>query len=142
MPQSARLAALLTCLAATPLAADEVAQPAAVDIELNATAPQEAGCLLSFVVQNGHAEEISAAVYEAVLFDGAGQVHQLTLFDFGSLPPARPRVRQFVLPDLACDGLSRIIFNGASTCDSAGLGAGACTDRLTLRSRTPVEVDG
>jgi len=130
--------------AASPLAAQEAAapQPTGVAIELNATAPQDAGCLLSFVVLNGHEAEITHALYEAVLFDGNGQVHQLTLFDFGALPPARPRVRQFIVPDLACDGLSRIIFNGATRCESAGLAPGACMSGLQLDSRTATEVLG
>lgn len=129
-------------LAAGPLAAQEADLPPAVSVELNAAEAEGAGCLLSFVVQNGHPEAIDRVVYEAVLFDEDGRVAQLTLFDFGALPPARPRVRQFILPDMPCDGITRIIFNGAETCDSAALGTAACTDGLVLRSRTGAEVQG
>ncbi|WP_425038728.1 hypothetical protein [Primorskyibacter sp. S187A] len=122
--------------------ADGALQPPGIDLELNATQAQDAGCLLSFVVQNGHETDLERVVFEAVLFDTAGQVHQLTLFDFGALPAARPRVRQFVVPQLACSDLSRIIFNGASTCDGQDIAPDLCTQGLTLRSRTATELLG
>ena len=74
-------------------------------------------------------------VYEVVLFDGAGAVSQLTLLDFEDLPASRPRVRQFAFPGKACSDISRILINGAETCTGEGLGDGACTDTLDLKSR-------
>ena len=68
-----------------------------VTIELNAVAPVDAACRMSFLIQNGHASDIRQAVFEAVLFDDQGRVERLTLFDFGELPAARPRVRPAAL---------------------------------------------
>jgi len=141
---------LVTRLAAVPLALLALCLPASAQedkaprltIELNALAPAEGGCTLSFLAVNGLGADLERAVYEAVLFDKAGQVDRLTLFDFGNLPAGRPRVRQFVVPDLACGGLGRILINGAHSCDAGGLGEGACTDALDLTSRTDVEVIG
>ncbi len=114
----------------------------AVLIELNAVKATEAGCTLSFLVVNGHASQIDKAVYETVLFDGAGQVDRLTLFDFGTLPPGRPRVRQFTVQEIACDGLSRVLINGAHTCEAPDLADTACDAGLTLDTRTKIEVIG
>jgi len=109
-------------------------------IELNAAQTVDQGCKLSFLVTNGHATDIAKAVFETVIFDDQGQVSRLTLFDFASLPSSRPRVRQFVIPGAACDGIGQVLFNGADTCD--GLEAAACTANLSLATRTDIEVLG
>ncbi|MCM2562020.1 hypothetical protein M8756_06480 [Lutimaribacter sp. EGI FJ00015] len=122
------------------LAQDE--QGAHVSIELNALEAVKDACRISFLVQNGHDADIEQAVYEAVLFDTEGRVDRLTLFDFGALPSARPRVRQFVLPGLECTSLGRLLINGAETCSGDALPNDACTAGLDLRSRTDIEVLG
>ncbi len=131
------------CSAVLPaFAADETPIGAAVSVELNTVKPSEDGCILSFLVVNGHPGPIDKVVYETVLFDSTGQVDRLTLFDFGTLPPARPRVRQFTISGLACEGLGKILINGASTCDAPDLGPAACEAGLLTGSRTNVEVQG
>ncbi|HEV8033896.1 hypothetical protein [Yoonia sp.] len=132
---------LATCLSAAPVLAQD-AQGAHISIELNAVEPVEDACRISFLVQNGHSIDIEQAVYEAVLFDTQGRVDRLTLFDFGALPAARPRVRQFVVPGLACASLGSLLINGAETCAGDNLPAGACSTGLALDSRTDVEVLG
>lgn len=114
----------------------------AVLIELNATKANEGGCTLTFLVINGHPSQIDKAVYETVLFDTNGQVDRLTLFDFGTLPPGRPRVRQFTVPGMACDGLGQVLVNGAHTCEAAELPESACETDLKLDTRTNIEVTG
>lgn len=118
------------------------AEGAGLMIELNALDPVEDACRISFLAENGHAVDIDAAVFEAVLFDRQGLVDRLTLFDFGALPSARPRVRQFVVPGLACAALGRLLVNGAQTCTGEGLPESACSINLQLRSRTDVEMLG
>ena len=113
-----------------------------VSVELTAAETVEASCKLTFVITNGLEQPVDKLVYEAVLFDETGQVDRLTLFDFGSLPPARPRVRQFVVPELTCEGLGSVLFNGASTCEGADVDAGVCDTGLLATSRTHVGVSG
>ncbi|MEB8385662.1 hypothetical protein OO012_00355 [Rhodobacteraceae bacterium KMM 6894] len=136
---------LAACLSASLTVAPgfaQEAQGANVSIELNAVETLENGCRVSFLVQNGHVVDISKAVYEAVLFNTDGAVDRLTLFDFGALPATRPRVRQFVVPNLACSSFGRLLINGAETCTGANLPDNACTLNLDLRSRTDVEMLG
>ena len=137
---------LASLLVATGAAAQDAAAGdtpgAAVVIELNTVKPNEAGCTLTFMVTNEHPRPIEKAVYETVLFDSAGQVDRLTLFDFGTLPAGRPRVRQFSVSGIACGELSRLLINGAHTCAAPDLADGACTAGLTLRTRTEIEVIG
>lgn len=131
------------CAAGLPaVAADETAIGEAVSVELNAVKQGETGCTLTFLVINGHPGQIDKLVYETVLFDSDGAVDRLTLFDFATLPPARPRVRQFSVPGLSCDGLGKILINGASTCDAPDLGPAACDAGLITGTRTDIEVQG
>lgn len=118
------------------------AQDAGLMIELNALDPTDDGaCQMSFLIENAHPQDITQAVFQAVLFDASGRVDRLTLFDFGALPSGRPRVRQFVVPGLECTALSRVLFNGAETC--AGADVANCEVGLTLRSRVDTtEVTG
>lgn len=134
------LVAILTM--ATGAWAQDNAANTAVSIELNAVKSNDTGCTLSFLVVNEHDSPIEKAVYETVLFDSTGQVDRLTLFDFGTLPPGRPRVRQFSIPGLACDGLGQVLINGAHTCDAPELAETACETDLRLNTRTDIEVIG
>ena len=86
-----------------------------VSIQLNAMKEGDNSCALTFLVVNGFAEPIDKVVYETVLFDGDGQVDRLTLFDFGTLPPGRPRVRQFSVGGMTCANLGQILINGSHT---------------------------
>jgi len=128
-------------ISATSLAAQEDAT-GALTIELNSVEAQDTGCRMSFLVLNGHESDLKSAVFEAVLFDAAGSVDRLTLFDFGALPAGRPRVRQFVVPQLGCDQLGQVLINGAQSCEAEEAAHDLCSDGLMLRSRIDVEVIG
>jgi hypothetical protein len=147
--------ALAVTLPQTLFAQDQTPTPA-LAIELNQAVDHEGGCLLSFVARNETGGDITRAVFETVLFTSQGQVDRLSLFDFGALPDGRPRVRQFVVPQAACDGLGQVLFNGAQTCDlpadttadatpdtTPDAAAQATCDRaLRLTTRTQIEVTG
>jgi len=112
-----------------------------LSVELNAQTSTAAGCLLTFMVSNSHPQVIESAVFETVLFDTDGQVDRLTLFDFGSLPAGRPRVRQFQVDGLVCDDLGQVLINGASTCKVGGADSPLCST-LDLNTRTGTELIG
>ncbi|APG49072.1 hypothetical protein [Phaeobacter porticola] len=128
--------ALMGSLWPAGIAAETVptAAPAALSIELSAAQADGHSCLLSFVAQNGHQMDVAQAVFETVLFDAAGQVSQLTLLDFQDLPAGRLRVRQFQFP-MSCSDISRVLINGAETCQGEGLPEGACSRGLTLTTK-------
>lgn len=120
----------------------ETGQGTGLSIELNTVDQVESGCQLSFLVTTDLPEGIEQIVVEAVIFDKAGSVDRLTLFDFGAIPQGRPRVRQFILSGTQCADLGNILINGIPTCTGPGLDAGACGNGLTLTSRTDVELLG
>lgn len=127
---------LLVALA-LPAQADDAPS---LSLELNAVTAQDQACRLTFVVENGLGKDLSALVYETVLFSKDGQVMTMTLFDFGAVPDGRPRVRQFDLPGTDCSTVGRVLLNDAHACE--GVPEGACTDSLKWSSRTDVEVLG
>jgi len=112
-----------------------------LSIELNAQASTDAGCLLTFMVNNSYPQEIESAVFETVLFNKDSQVDRLTLFDFGNLPADRPRVRQFQVDGLACDDLGQVLINGASICKVGGEDSQLCS-ALDLNTRIGTELIG
>jgi len=124
------------------LALAETSDKSGVSIELSTAEVVGDACRLSFVVQNGFDHDIASSVYETVLFNTAGQVAKLTLLDFQDLPAGRMRVRQFQFAGLACSEISRVLINGADTCEGEGLPQGACDKGLTLRSLTDMELIG
>lgn len=135
------LAALGGAAAAQDGPAPGPAAPA-LSIELNAVEQQPGSCRLVFVAENRMGADLSALVLEAVLFDRAGNVTLLTLLDFGGLPAARTRVRQFDLAGADCAGLGRVLLNDVNACGGAGLSAESCRAALRWSSRTDVEVVG
>lgn len=110
-------------------------------VELNAAQTLDGTCRLTFVVTNGAAAPQDVTVFETVLFTTEGTVDRLTLFDFGTLPPGRARVRQFDVDGLTCDGLGQILFNGAARCEGA-MDVRACEAALIPTSRTGIAVAG
>ncbi len=122
--------------------AQETDMTGKIGVELNAAETTDTACTLTFLITNGLAAQVDKVVYETVLFDTSGQVNRLTLFDFGTLPLSRPRVRQFAVPDMTCDQLGRVLFNGANTCEGTGLAEGVCGTGLLLSTRTKIEVIG
>lgn len=130
--------ALLACLLLTAPAALAQEEAGGLSLELNRIDSLESACRLTFLAENTLGADLQALSLETVLIDAAGRVERLTLFEFGALPDGIPRVRQFDVPGLACDGLERVLINGVAAC-SAGP---ACADRLELSTRTDVEVIG
>ena len=137
-----RVSTYIAALFAVIAAPGAYAEAPRLNIELNAAQTSEAGCTLSFLVTNALGAPLEQIVFQTVLFDTSMQVTQLSLFDFGSLPIDRPRVRQFVFPGDGCQNIGRILFNGAQACEGINIPASACETAVTLSSRTSIEVLG
>ncbi|PLS21304.1 hypothetical protein [Neptunicoccus cionae] len=132
---------LLPHMALAETATSETAENT-LAIELNAAESIDGSCKLTFVLTNSLGSPLDKLVYEAVLFDTSGKVDRLTLFNFGSLPVKRARVRQLVVPGAQCDGLGRVLFNGANACEGEGVDPAACDAGLEPSTRTEIEVVG
>ena len=111
-------------------------------IEVNTAQSVESGCNLSFFINNEMDLDLNSAIFETVILDTSGHVSQLSLFDFGTLPANRTRVRQFLISGTQCDAIGHILFNGATTCEGKDLTPKICDKALSLSSRTHIEVSG
>ncbi len=111
--------AMALCLGLPAVAQD---QPAPISLELNTLTQLEGACRMVFTAQA--AAPVEQLVAETVLFDAAGSVTLLTLFDFRDLPATKVRVRQFDIPAAQCNGISRVLFNGLESCSGAGCASG------------------
>ena len=138
-----RNAVLGLCLAVLAMGAQAEDGPrGGLTVELNTVQEESVGCQLTFLVSSGLSQDIDRVVFETVLFDSRGAVDRLTLFDFGAVPAGTPRVRQFVVPNLACSNVGQILINGVHTCEAPGLDGEACGTNLEVRSRIDVELLG
>ena len=126
--------------ASDPVAAD--APAATLSVELNDASPEGSGCRLTFLVENGLATDLTSLSLETVVLTAEGRVEQLTLFDFGTLPADRPRVRQFDLANMTCDAIGQVLINGVTACEGAEVETDACMAGLALSSRTRIELLG
>lgn len=134
---------LAICLfPALAAAQSEETEPPTLSIELNALQDVGGACRVTFLARNGTDTPIDKAVFEAVIFDSAGGVVRLSLFDFRDLPVGRPRVRQFDVADLECGSIGQALINGANSCEVAGSESDVCDGSLSLGSRIDVELLG
>lgn len=124
--------ALLLAVLAGPVVAQDSAT-AGLGIALNRLDDQGGACRLTFVADNAFAP-LDALVLETVMFDRAGQVAALSLFDFGALPQDRRRVRQFDVAGLDCADLAQVLINGVASCAGGTAEAATCAAALTARS--------
>ncbi len=129
---------LFSCLmTASPALAEPDTAPR-LSLELNRVDALDGACRLTFMAENRLGTDLEALALETVLIATDGQVERLTLFEFGALPDGVPRVRQFDVPGLICEGLGRVLINGVAECS----GSEACGEALIFGSRTDVEVIG
>lgn len=116
--------------------------PVGIAMELNAADLIGEACRITFVATNQTVTPVDKAIYETVLFSTDGQVLMLTLFDFGTLPAAVPRVRQFQVSDTACSRIGMVLINGANTCTVGDNEADVCTTGFTTSSRIDIKLQG
>jgi len=131
MPTVVALAAQIA-----PVAGQDAGTDRVLALQLDSLSQAGASCRLTFVARNGLEEDLEAFVLEAVAFDREGGVARIALFDFGALPAGSPRVRQFDLPDIACDAVESVLVNGIDACE----GVADCAERLSVTSRAEAEL--
>lgn len=141
-PKPAMLMLVLGLAAAAAAARAEDLGPSSLSIDLNALEQIDQACRLVFVATNGTAASIDAVVLETVVFDTAGTVDRLALFDFKALPVGKTRVRQFDLPETRCSDIGRVLINGAESCKGPSLKGTECMDQLDLKSSSKTEIVG
>ena len=111
-----------------------------IEVELNALAPSQKGCLMTFVARNTLPAAVTRISFELAFFNEKNVVDRITVLDFRDLPVGKKRVRQFDMPGVKCDSITRIIVNDTPVCE--GPGPGECMQGLTTRSQLSVPFEG
>ena len=121
-----------TSLFALAVAGSAAAQDSGgIAVDLNRLDPVDNACRLTFVAQNALAP-LTALALETVLFDQAGRVAALTLFDFADLPQGSRRVRQFDVAGVACTDVAQVLINGVAACTGDSTTPATCAQALRV----------
>ncbi|EJB05845.1 hypothetical protein FHX14_004387 [Rhizobium sp. BK619] len=120
--------------------AQEAAPAASLDVELNALVPSQKGCMMTFVALNQLPAAINKVSFELAFFNDKNAVDRITVLDFRDLPQGKKRVRQFDMPNVKCESVTRILINDTPVCD--GPAAGECMKGLVTRSQISVPFEG
>lgn len=135
----ATLAALCVALASPDIRAQEGPAKAGLHLELNRLEQNGGACRATFVARNGYGTQLEETAFELVLFDKAGLVSLITVFDFGALPTGKTLVKRFDLKETPCASLSRVLVNAVARCRGDGIGPADCISNLTTANRTEAE---
>ena len=136
---------ILSALAAmAPVAAlaQDAAPAKGLEIELNALAASQKGCLFTFVAGNGLGANVSKVSFEFVIFNDKGTVERLALLDFRDLPAGKSKVRQFDVPGIKCEAVKNLLINDAPVCEGEGLEKSRCMDGIVTRSKAAAGLEG
>ncbi|UVD55809.1 hypothetical protein NE852_17150 [Rhizobium sp. Pop5] len=136
----AAVAAGLVMAVAGVAQAQEAASAMSLDVELNALAPSQKGCMMTFVAENNLPAAINKISFELAFFNDKNAVDKITVLDFRDLPQGKKRVRQFDMPNVKCESVTRILINDTPVCD--GPAAGECMKGLVTRSQVSVPFEG
>ena len=127
-------------MAVSSVAQAQDAASAKLDVELNALAPSQKGCMMTFVAENNLQAPINKVSFELAFFNDKNAVDRITVLDFRDLPQGKKRVRQFDMPNVKCESVTRILINDTPVCD--GPVAGVCMKGLVTRSQISVPFEG
>ncbi len=127
---------LAASFVAVPMAAQ--AADASLVVELNALAPSEDGCRVTFLATNNLGTELQKSALEIALFGAGGAIDRLVSLNFDAMPVGKTKVLQFDLEGLDCGALTRVLVNDVVACQGEGLEPRACLASLVTRSNTEV----
>ncbi|PDS98015.1 hypothetical protein CO659_08630 [Rhizobium sp. S9] len=127
-------------MAVSNVAQAQDAAGAKLNVELNALAPSQKGCMMTFVALNLLPAAINKVSFELAFFNDKNAVDRITVLDFRDLPQGKKRVRQFDMPNVKCESVARILINDTPVCD--GPAAGECMKGLVTRSQISVPFEG
>lgn len=134
-----RLPALLVslCLAISSGAAAQDAETIA--LELNKAETVAGSCRITLVVKNDLASALEAFGLDLVIFDKSNGVAGYAGIDIGPLPKGKTRVRQYDLPNIACDSIASLLVNDVRACERTDAAPAGCQPYLKLNSLSTID---
>lgn len=124
---------LLMCLG--PVHGEEADR---LGLELNGLEQVDAGCRLTFVVQNEMDVELSDFALEVVLFDKKSSVMKFVVLGAGALPKSKTKVKRFNIAKSDCSHIGRVLVNDVARCKGENLSPKQCLKALVLTNKSAV----
>lgn len=124
----------MSLLAGGSAHAGEAASAHSLKLQLNAVEPSQAGCRLTFVVENKLGGDLSKAAFEIAFFDAKGIVTRMTVLEFKNLPAGKTKVSRFDVAGAQCDAIGRVLVNDATECSGEGIDPLACLRGLVTET--------
>lgn len=131
------LAAALFAGAAGPALAQQQ-QPAAdkVTVEVNRLTQGQGGCQVFMIARNATPRDFGSLQADLVTFGADGVVNGRLLVELAPLNAGKTVLRPFEIPEVACDGIDRVLLNEVPRCEDASGGAvQGCTALVEPASR-------
>jgi hypothetical protein len=110
-----------------------------IKVELNKLEPNADACRAYLIFDNA-GPAIEALQLDLVLFDQSEVISRSIVVDTGPLRAAKTTVKLVDIPGLACADIRRMLLNDVSECRDAAGAHNDCIERLTLSSRSEVEL--
>lgn len=107
-------------------------------IELNKLEQRDSACRLTLLIENRLGQTLRALDLELVLFARDQRIMRLIAAKAGWFPKAKSRVRQFDLPAIKCQQISRVLVNTINKCEGDELTPERCLGLTRTRSRADV----
>lgn len=90
-----------------------------IAVDLNLVQPSDSGgCEMTFVISNSSDVSLSVIRYQLGLFDTAGRASDLVNFRFEDIMAGRTLISTFILGDLDCADITRVLLNRAEECST------------------------
>jgi hypothetical protein len=134
----AALAALSTVL---PDGAGRAQGQAELGIELNKMEATEQGCKPVFLFDNATGHQLNRFEVELVLFDTKGIYSKQVLLNMAPVYKGKQVLASFLLQDMPCDGIGRILVNALPACANSTGDDLDCVAMLKVSSRAEVPLE-
>ena len=121
-------------------AAPAQAQPASIQVELNKLEAQQTSCRAYLVIDNQTDKSYDALKLDLVLFQTDGIIGRRFALDLAPVKSKKRSVKLFDLEGVKCDAVGSFLINDIMDCKAGSGDETGCLERLTLSTRTNVQL--
>jgi hypothetical protein len=111
-----------------------------IHIELNKLEPQDNACRTYLVLDNRTKMEFDEIGLDVFIFGKDGVIARRVALTFRPIKPAKTRVVLFDIANVKCESIGRFLINSVLSCKTPNGNANACTEMLTVSTRTDAEL--
>jgi hypothetical protein len=121
-------------------AANSSAPAAKIAVELNKLDTQATSCRAYLVIDNQSDKAYDVFKLDLVLFQTDGIIGRRFALDLAPIKSKKRSVKLFDLDGVKCETIGSFLINDTIECKAGGVDESACLDRLTLSTRSNVQL--